>query len=171
MRDHSERQLGLLSERPDQFRAALHRLQPPSSELAHLRECGRPQIGDLVLLQVRPDSLHRIEFRGIGRQERDGDLAFRASSHWRTWRLLWQLTPSQVTSSLRPIVRRSAPRNSMICSVFTEPLKKRNLTRHHDSPAIADICLHVKVCWMTEVCPRRPQVRVTGTSRTGQTRQ
>lgn len=75
MLDDSQSQFCLLPESADELVAALHRLQASACKVADLGKVHRAQIGDLVFLQVRPDRLDRVEFRRVGRQERDGDVS------------------------------------------------------------------------------------------------
>lgn len=74
MLDALQRQFGLLPERLDQPSPSLHRLQAPAREITDLGDRRRTQIGDLMLLQIGPDRLDRIEFWRIGRQRSDGDV-------------------------------------------------------------------------------------------------
>ena len=73
MIDASQREFGLLPEGADQFWSALHGLQSPSSEVAHLGKVRGAQVGDLVLLQIGPDRLNRVKFGRIRGQEGDSD--------------------------------------------------------------------------------------------------
>src|SRR5512144_434123 len=75
MRDGSQAEFGLLPERANEFRPALHRLQASAREVADLRQTCRTQVGDFVLLQVGPDRLDRIELGSVRRQEGNRDLA------------------------------------------------------------------------------------------------
>jgi len=74
MFDVLQRQLGLLPERLDQVRPALHGLQSTTREVTDLSDRGRAQVGDLVLLQVGPDGLDGVELGRIGRQCSNGDM-------------------------------------------------------------------------------------------------
>ena len=56
------RQFGLLPERGDELRSALHRLEPIAGEGAYLANSVQAQIGQFTLLHVAPDVLDRIEF-------------------------------------------------------------------------------------------------------------
>ena len=71
----SERQLGLFPEGGDECGAPLHGLEPVAGELADLPDGVQAQVGDLVFLQIGPDRLDRIEFRRVGRQAGDSDVA------------------------------------------------------------------------------------------------
>lgn len=71
----SEGQLSLFPERGDQRWSPLHGFEPIASELADFANGVEAQISDLVLLEIGPDRLDRIEFRGVGRQARNRDMA------------------------------------------------------------------------------------------------
>lgn len=71
----SKSQLSLFPERGDQRWSPLHRLEPIAGELADFANGAEAQIGDLMLLEIGPDRLNRIEFRGIGRQARNRKMA------------------------------------------------------------------------------------------------
>src|SRR5437763_2336624 len=73
MPDVLECQFSLLPERPNQVGTSLHGLQAPTREVADLCDRRRAQIGDFVLLQVAPDRLDRVEFRGIRGKKGDRD--------------------------------------------------------------------------------------------------
>ena len=62
----SERQFSLFPESGDEMRSPLHGLEPVACELADFANCVETEIGDLVFLEVGPDRLDRIEFRGLG---------------------------------------------------------------------------------------------------------
>ncbi len=57
------------------MRSSLHGLEPIASELADFANSVQTKVGDLVFLEVGPDRLDRIEFRSVGRQTRNGDVA------------------------------------------------------------------------------------------------
>ena len=61
----SNRQFGLLPERGDELRSALHRLEPVAGEGADLADGVQAKIGQLALLHVTPDVFDRIEFRRV----------------------------------------------------------------------------------------------------------
>lgn len=63
----SERQFCLLPECGDQIRFALHVLEPIAGTLTDFANGVQAQIGDFVLLKVRPDCLDRIELGRIRR--------------------------------------------------------------------------------------------------------
>src|ERR1051325_7649843 len=73
MIDALQRQLGLLPECPDQLRSSLHRFQATTSEVTDFSKMRWTQVGDLMLLQICPDRLDRIELRRVRWQERDAD--------------------------------------------------------------------------------------------------
>src|SRR5882724_7769085 len=62
------RQFGLLPERGDELRSALHRLEPVACEAADFANSVHTQIGQLALLHVAPEVLDRVEFRRVGGQ-------------------------------------------------------------------------------------------------------
>lgn len=64
----SERQLSLFPECSDQRWSPLHRLEPIAGELANFANGVEAQISDLMLLEIGPDRLNRIELGSIGRQ-------------------------------------------------------------------------------------------------------
>src|SRR6266550_4574209 len=59
------RQFGLLPERGDEPRSALHGFEPVAGEGAHLADAVQAEIGQLALLHVAPDVLDRVEFRRV----------------------------------------------------------------------------------------------------------
>ena len=63
-----KRQFGLLPERGDELRSALHRLEPVAGEGADLANGVQAEIGQFALLHVAPDVFDRIEFRRVGGQ-------------------------------------------------------------------------------------------------------
>ena len=71
----SEGQFSLFPERSDQRWSPLHRLEAVAGELADFADGVEAQIGDLVLFEIGPDRLNGIEFRGIGRQARNRNMA------------------------------------------------------------------------------------------------
>src|SRR5208283_4156172 len=68
MIDGLHREFGLPPERRDQFWSALHGLEPTTRVVADLSDVARAQVGNLVLLQVRPDRFDRVELGRVGRQ-------------------------------------------------------------------------------------------------------
>jgi len=62
------RQLGLLPERGDGLRLALHGLESIAGEGAYLAQGMQTEIGQLALLHLAPDVFDRIEFRRVRRQ-------------------------------------------------------------------------------------------------------
>src|SRR6476660_9713871 len=73
MVDALQGQFRLLPECADQLGSALHGFQTTTSEVADFSKMRRTQVGDLMLLQIRPDRLDRIELGSVRRQEGDGD--------------------------------------------------------------------------------------------------
>lgn len=71
----SERQLSLFPERGDQRRSSLHGLEPIAGELTDFADGVEAQIGNLMLLEIRPDRFNRIEFGGVGRQACNRDMS------------------------------------------------------------------------------------------------
>ena len=71
----SEGQFSLFPGRSDQRWSPLHRLEVVAGELADFADGVEAQIGDLVLFEIGPDRLNGIEFRGIGRQARNRNMA------------------------------------------------------------------------------------------------
>src|SRR5208337_51973 len=69
----SERHLGLLPERSDQGGPALHRAQAVASAGLEVVEVRCAAVGELVMLQMTPDVLDRIELGRIGRELLDLD--------------------------------------------------------------------------------------------------
>ena len=61
----SNRQFGLLPERGDKWRSALHRPEPVACEGSYFADRVQTQIGQLALLHVAPDVFDRVEFRRI----------------------------------------------------------------------------------------------------------
>src|SRR5712692_3482783 len=61
-------QFGLLPERGDELRSALHGPEPVASEGTDLANRVEAKIGQLALLHIAPDVFDGIEFRGIRRQ-------------------------------------------------------------------------------------------------------
>jgi len=61
----SNRQFGLLPERGDESRSALHRPEPVACEGPHFADRIQAQIGQLAVLHVAPDVFDRVEFRRI----------------------------------------------------------------------------------------------------------
>jgi len=59
----------LLPEGTDQSRSAAHPAQRPAGVFAQLAETCRAEIGQLVLLPVRPQVFDGIQFRGVARKE------------------------------------------------------------------------------------------------------
>ena len=62
------RQFGLLPERGDELRSALHRLESVACEGAYFADSVQAKIGQLALLHVAPDVLDRVEFRRVSGQ-------------------------------------------------------------------------------------------------------
>jgi len=54
------------------MRSTLHGLETVACELADLADGVTAQVGNLVLLEVSPDRLNRIEFGSVGRQAGNG---------------------------------------------------------------------------------------------------
>src|SRR6476659_1342073 len=73
MIDALQGQFGLLPKCLDQLRSSLHGSQAPTCEVADFSKVRWTQVGDLMLLQIGPDRLDRIELGRVRRQERDGD--------------------------------------------------------------------------------------------------
>src|SRR6478672_3099770 len=73
MVDALQGQFRLLPECADQLGSSLHGFQTTTSEVADFSKMRRTQVGDLMLLQIRPDRLDRIELGSVRRQEGDGD--------------------------------------------------------------------------------------------------
>ena len=73
MVDALQGQFRLLPECADQLGSSLHGFQTTTSEVADFSKMRRTQVGDLMLLQIRPDRLDRIELGRVRRQEGDGD--------------------------------------------------------------------------------------------------
>ena len=71
----SKSQFSLFPEIRDQREAFLHGLEPIAGELTDFADGVQAQMGDLILLEVSPDGLNRIEFRDIRRETRDRDMA------------------------------------------------------------------------------------------------
>ena len=71
----SERQFGLFPESDDQLGSSLHGFEAVTGELADFADGVQALIGDLVLLEVRPDRLDGIELGRIGQQARYGDMS------------------------------------------------------------------------------------------------
>src|ERR1700722_15530982 len=71
----SDWQLGLLPERGDKTRSALHGFQSTAGEGANLADGMQTQVGQLAVFHVAPDVLDRIEFGSVGRQALDHDMS------------------------------------------------------------------------------------------------
>src|SRR3954464_3564379 len=106
------------------MRSTLHGLEAVACKLADLADGVTAQVGNLVLLEVSPDRLNRIEFGSVGRQAGNGqrsililqprlDLAAAADGG---------TTPQDSQRSLDLTRER---RNAMICSERMAPGKKR----------------------------------------------
>src|ERR1700736_5998805 len=63
------KQVGLLPEGDHQGRPLAHTTKRLARVMAQLPESCGAEVGQLVPLPVRPQILHRVEFRGIGSQE------------------------------------------------------------------------------------------------------
>src|ERR1700680_1972391 len=63
------KQSRLLPESHYQGGSAAHPLERATSMQAQLRKGARAEVGEFVLLPVRPQILHRMEFGSIGRKE------------------------------------------------------------------------------------------------------
>jgi len=68
----SETKFSLFPETDDQMRSSLHGLEAVACELADLTDGAAAQVGNLVLLEVSPDRLNRIEFWSVRRQAGNG---------------------------------------------------------------------------------------------------
>lgn len=71
----SESQLSLFPECGDQRWSPLHRLEPIAGERANFANGIEAQIGDLMLLEIGPDCLNRVEFGSVGRQARNRNMS------------------------------------------------------------------------------------------------
>ena len=58
----------MLPEGHYQHGPAAHPSQRVSGVIAELTEVMRAEVGQLVMFPITPDVLHRVEFRGVGRQ-------------------------------------------------------------------------------------------------------
>ena len=73
MVDALQGQFRLLPECADQLGSSLHGFQTTTSEVADFSKVRWTQVGDLMLLQIGPDRLDRIELGRVRRKECDGD--------------------------------------------------------------------------------------------------
>jgi len=68
----SKSQFGLFPKGGDEVRSTLHGFEAVTCELADLTDGVAAQVGDLMLLEVGPDRLNRIELRSVGGQSGHG---------------------------------------------------------------------------------------------------
>src|SRR6266705_409481 len=71
----SDWQLGLVPERGDKTRSALHGFQSTAGKEANLADGIQTQVGQFALFHVAPDVLDWIEFRSVSRQALDHDVS------------------------------------------------------------------------------------------------